>query len=128
MNSLERFKARIAGKPVDRIPNHCIIMGFGAQYIGATYGEFATDYKVLTKAAIRCREDFDLDILSAISDPMREAEGFGSKVILPENGVPYAPEPFIKDIGDISKLKVYDPLSRARTYDRIMAIQTFADY
>lgn len=128
MNSYERLIARMEGKPVDRIPNHSIIMGFGARYIGATYCEFVTDYKVLSEVAIRCYEDFDLDILSAISDPMREAEGFGSEVVFPENGVPYAPSPFIKGIEDIKKLKPYDPGTQKRTHDRIMAVATLADY
>ena len=128
MNSYERLFARMAGKPVDRVPNNCIIMGFGAKYIGASYREFVTDYKVLTEAAIRCREDFDIDILSAITDPMREAEGFGATVVFPENGVPYAPVPFVSDIEDISKVKVYHPESCRRTYDRILAVQRMAEY
>lgn len=76
---------------MDRIPNNCIIMGFGARYIGKSYREFVTDYRVLTEAGIRCREEFDLDILSAISDPMREAEGLGAAVTYPEDGCPTRP-------------------------------------
>ena len=128
MNSYERLMARLAGRPVDRVPNNCIIMGFGARYIGATYKEFVTDYRVLTEAGIRCRENFDLDILSAISDPMREAEGFGAEVVFPEDAVPYAAEPFIKSLSDLTKLTVKDPASSARMNDRLEAVRRYAEY
>ncbi|HZK34363.1 MAG TPA: uroporphyrinogen decarboxylase family protein [Bacillota bacterium] len=128
MNSYERLFARMAGKPVDRVPNNCIIMGFGAHYVGARYKEFVTDYKVLVEAAIRCKEDFDLDILSVISDPMREAEAFGSEIIFPEDGVPYAPEPLIGDLKDLKQLKVFKPEDHKRTNDRLLAVRELADY
>lgn len=128
MNSYERLFRRLEGKPVDQIPNNCIIMAFGAKYIGASYREFVTDYKVLTQAAIRCREDFKLDILSVISDPMREAEGFGASVVFPEDGVPYAGEPLIQDICNISNLRVSDPSSCRRMADRVMAVEYLAQY
>lgn len=120
--------ARLEGRPVDRVPNNCIIMGFGARYIGATYKEFVTDYRVLTEAGIRCREDFDLDILSAISDPMREAEGFGADVVIPEDAVPYASAPLVASLSDLTKLKVKDPASCARMNDRLLAVRRYAEY
>ena len=128
MNSYERLMARMAGQPVDRVPNNCIIMGFGARYIGATYKEFVTDYRVLTEAGIRCREDFDLDILSAISDPMREAEGFGASVVLPEDAVPYAAAPLLETLSDLTKLQVKDPSACARMNDRLLAVRRYAEY
>lgn len=128
MNSYERLFARMEGKPVDRVPNTCIIMGFGAKYIGASYREFVTDYRVLTEAAIRCREDFDLDILSVISDPMREAEAFGADIVFPENGVPYAARPLLEDLSDIGKLKVFSPESSRRTNDRLMAVRYLSEH
>ena len=113
---------------MDRIPNNCIIMGFGARYIGKSYREFVTDYRVLTEAGIRCREEFDLDILSAISDPMREAEGLGAAVTYPEDGVPYAPQPLLQSIGEVSRLQVKDPSACARMNDRLLAVRRYAEY
>lgn len=128
MNSYERLFARLEGKPVDKAPNNCIVMGFGARYTGASYRDFVTDYRVLAEAAVRCHEDFRLDILSAISDPMREAEGFGSEIVFPEDGVPFAPKPFLENLSDIGKLKVYDPSSCRRTNDRLLAIRKMKEY
>ena len=128
MNAYERLFSRLEGRPVDRIPNNCIIMGFGARYIGKSYREFVTDYRVLTEAGIRCREEFDLDILSAISDPMREAEGLGAAVTYPEDGVPYAPQPLLQNIGEVSRLRVKDPSACARMNDRLLAVRRYAEY
>ena len=68
----ERFFRTIQNQKTDKIPNFNIIMGFSAAYSGRTYREYASDYKVLCECDLRCAEDFRLDILSAISDPMRD--------------------------------------------------------
>jgi len=128
MNSFERFKTRLQGGAVDRPPNHCIIMGFGARLMGASYREFVSDYKVLTDAGIRCAEEFGIDVLSAISDPMREAEGLGAVVEYPEDGVPFSPVPLITDLSDLSALSVKDPASCRRMNDRLMAVRRFSEY
>ncbi len=75
MTPYERVMARMAGKPVDKIPNMNITMAFAAHFVGATYGEFCTDYKILVDSKIAVCEEFGVDIVSAISDPMREAHG-----------------------------------------------------
>lgn len=128
MNAMERMKARLKGEPVDQPPNHCIIMGFGARQLGVSYRDFVNDYKILTEAGIRCAESFGIDILSAISDPMREAEGFGAHVIYPEDGVPYAPEALITDLKELSVLTVRPPESCRRMNDRLLAVQRYQEY
>ncbi|HQN27101.1 MAG TPA: hypothetical protein PLT43_01015, partial [Mesotoga sp.] len=72
MTSRERVFARIEGRSVDQVPNLNIIMAFAAKYIGKTYREYATDFRVLCEGNIRCCEDFGIDMVSAISDPARE--------------------------------------------------------
>jgi uroporphyrinogen-III decarboxylase len=37
----ERTMRRLAGQPVDRIPNQNILMAFAARYIGSTYDRLA---------------------------------------------------------------------------------------
>ena len=128
MNALERLNTRLMGETVDRIPNHCIIMGFGAELIGVSYRDFVSDYKLLCKAGIRCAEEFGIDVLSAISDPMRECEGLGAKVEYPENGVPYSPVPLIDDWSKLSALTVKDPSGCRRMNDRLCAVQRYSEY
>ena len=122
MNAYERVMNRIAGKPVDHVPNLSLTMMFSAREAGVSFGEFCTDYRKLADGALRCHEKYGIDMVCAISDPMREAQGLGAKVIVPEDGVPFSPEPRIRDISQISGLKPADPMSSPRMYDRVQAV------
>jgi MtaA/CmuA family methyltransferase len=119
MTPLERFNARLSGKAVDKIPNMNIVMALAAREAGASYRDYVTDYRFLTEGNLRCAEKYGLDSVSVISDPMREAASFGAKVVFPENGVPFAEEPLIKDDFNLSVLKRFDPETSERTADRL---------
>ncbi len=125
MNPYERVMARMAGKPVDRAPNLCILMTFAAKYIHVTYGRYVTDHRLLVEGNLRCCEDFSIDMLSAISDPMREAAGFGADVVIPFDGVPYAAGSLVQEAKDLAKLKVRPPEECARMVDRLEAIRLY---
>lgn len=45
MNAKERLLGRIAGKPVDRVPNMNIVMMFAARQMNLTYGKIVRDAK-----------------------------------------------------------------------------------
>jgi len=119
MTSLERLNARLAGKPVDKIPNMNIVMAIAAREAGASYREFVTDYRKLVEGSIACAEKFGLDSVGVISDPMREAAAFGADVVIPENAVPYAQKSLVGDDFDLSVLRRFDPASSERTLDRL---------
>lgn len=123
MNAYERITARIAGKPVDRIPNLNIFMMMPAKQLGIPYGAYVTDYRKLVQGVLYCHEQFDTDCLCVISDPMREAEGMGAKVVVPEDEVPYSPEPFLKEVEDISKIKITPATGCRRMEDRLEAVR-----
>lgn len=123
MTSLERVNARLAGQPVDKIPNMNIVMGLVAKEAGVSYREYASDYKKLVEGNLICAEKYGFDSVSSISDPMREASAFGAVVELPENGVPYSPVPLLGDPVDLKKLKIVDPHDSPRTLDRIKAVE-----
>ena len=101
MNSFERVMNRLQGKPVDRIPNMSIVMMFAAKEIGKSYSACCRDYRLLADAAFHCHEKYGIDMVCAISDSLREAEGFGSQVVFPEVGVPYAPQLRLQCIEDV---------------------------
>ena len=63
-------------EPCDTVPRTPILMQFAAEYIGSNYGAFASDYRVLVEANLRCAADFGMDQVSCISDPDRETQGF----------------------------------------------------
>jgi uroporphyrinogen decarboxylase len=119
MTSLERLNARLAGKPVDKLPNMNIFMSIIAREAGVSYREYASDYRKLVDGYMVCLEKYGLDHVSVISDPMREASAYGIKVEMPEDGVPYAKEALVTDDMDLSVLKLVDPADSPRTLDRI---------
>ncbi len=125
MQPYERVMARLGGRPVDRPPNLCILMTFAARYIGVSYDRYVTDHRLLVEGNLRCCEQFGIDMLSAISDPTREAHGFGAEVVMPPDGVPYTVGSLVKTAADLKKLEVRAPASCARMADRLEAVRLF---
>ena len=125
MNAKERVSAYMSGKAADRVPNMNIIMQFGAQYIGAPFSRYLNDYKCLVESELEAADKFGIDCLCVISDPYREAEGFGLEVAYPEDDLPTCHEPLIKELGDLKKIKVPDPYASKRMHDRILAVSEF---
>ena len=123
MTSLERLNARLAGKPVDKIPNMNIFMAIIAKEAGVSYSEYVQNYRKLVEGNLICAEKYGLDSISVISDPMRETAAFGAKIVFPENAVPYAEAPLISDDFNLSSLIRFDPLDSPRTLDRIRACE-----
>lgn len=123
MTSFERVMNRFEGKPVDRLPNFSLIMMFGAKQLGVTFGEYCSNYRLLADGAFLCYEKYGFDMVCAISDPMREAEGLGAKVIVPEEGVPYSPVKRVLKLSDIDTLRAVDPASSRRMNDRLEAVR-----
>ncbi|MHB8277057.1 MAG: uroporphyrinogen decarboxylase family protein [Candidatus Humimicrobiaceae bacterium] len=121
----ERVFRRLQGETVDKIPNLNIIMTFAAKFIKVSYKKYVTDYRYLAEGNIACCEKFGIDMMSAISDPFREAHGFGENIIFPEDDVPICNDFLIKEYSDIDKLKINDPLSCERMLDRINAIKLY---
>lgn len=127
MNAYERFRGRLNGQPVDRTPNFDILMTFAAHYIGQPLSRYYQDYRVLVDANLAVLQDFDLDIVQAISDPYREAHDFGLQVEFPEDGLPLASLPLIQEPGDIERLVIPDPYAGKRMSDRLEAIRALRE-
>ena len=123
MNSFERLMNRIHGKPVDRIPNMNIVMQFAARETGRCYGQVVRNARLLAEGMLRCHEKYGIDCLWTISDSVREPQDLGAEVIVPDNGVPYCPRPFITGPEDFGKLKLLDPASGFAMNDRLEAVR-----
>jgi len=123
LTSYQRTLHRLGGEPVDRTPNFDIMMTFAAHYIGVPLARYYQDFRVLSEANLGVQEAFDLDILQVISDPYREAADFGLQVFFPEDDLPVAVEPLLKDPRDLLKLVSPDPGAGKRMCDRLEAIQ-----
>jgi len=120
MNKTEKFHHLLEkGALEDKILFRPILMYFAANYIGKTYGEFASDHKVLAEANLRCMDEFDMDMLGVISDPYRETSAFGAKIKYIPDGVPRCLEYVVKTMDDVRNLKKPDVYKAERTLDRI---------
>jgi MtaA/CmuA family methyltransferase len=81
MNGRERILAHLAGQPVDCLPAMPITMTFAARGIGAAYLDYCTDYRVQVEGQTWVADTFDIDYVSAISDPAVEATDCGAPTV-----------------------------------------------
>jgi MtaA/CmuA family methyltransferase len=125
MNSLERLRHRLRGEVVDRPPNFDIVMTFAAHHIGRPLSEYYLDHRVLVDANLAVAEDFNLDIVQAISDPFRESADFGLEVEFPADNLPLNRKPLLVEPEDIKKLILPNPASSPRMSERVEAIRLF---
>lgn len=124
MNGRARVLAHLAGQPVDRLPLMPITMMFAAEAIGRPYGEYARDHRVLAEAQLRVAEKYDLDYVSVISDPAREAADCGAKVEFFPNQPPaiVETEARLADKSALRRLVVPDPWGGGRMTDRLQGV------
>jgi uroporphyrinogen-III decarboxylase len=123
MNKKQKFSAFLSGTlPEDEVLFYPILMHFAARYCGHTYGELASDYRVLTACNIRCMEQFDMDMVSLISDPYRETSAFGAPVEIVPEGVPICRKSIVLTEDDVVQLVIPDVYKAERTLDRINGV------
>lgn len=121
MNKKEKLrKICTEGKSADGIFFRPLLMHFAARHAGRTYGEFASDHRVLVESNMKCLREFDMDAVGLISDPYRETAAFGAKVTFPEEAVPRCHDILVKSREDIGLLKNPDVYRAERTRDRIL--------
>ncbi len=125
MNAFQRYRALLETGESDVLPRLPILMAFAAKFIGAHYAQFASDYRVLVEANLRCADYFGFDQVSAISDPYRETEGFGARIEYVEDGVPRCVEPPLANHPDLANLKDAQPEHSVRMVDRLNAIDAY---
>jgi MtaA/CmuA family methyltransferase len=127
MTSRQRILAMIAGKRTDRLPLMPITMMFAGDLAGVPYGKYVLDHRLLVEAQIRTAERFDLDYVSAISDPAREAADLGAAVKFFENQPPAIDEAsaLLADRKRLARLKAPDPHKGKRMRDRVKAVALF---
>jgi MtaA/CmuA family methyltransferase len=123
MNSYQRFTNRLQGRPVDRPPNFDIMMTFAAHYINQPLSRYYADYRVLSEANLAVLQDFELDIVQAISDPYRETADFGAEIEFPYDNLPLCRRPLLTEPADLAKLKAPDPHTGRRMSDRLEAVR-----
>ncbi len=129
MNGRERVLAIMDHRPEERIPLMPITMMFAADQIGVPYGRFVGDYRLLAEAQLRTAERFDLDQVSCISDPAREAADLGANVRFFDDQPPAMDESqaLLADKKVLARLEFPDPLGGGRMHDRVKAAALLAE-
>jgi MtaA/CmuA family methyltransferase len=125
MNGRERILSFLKGEPVDRLPVMPVVMMLCADEIGVKYGKYVQDYRVLAEAQIRTAEAYDLDIVSNMSDPAREACDCGATIeffadqpaAIDEKGA------LLADKNRLASLAVPDPLGGGRMHSAVKALE-----
>jgi len=125
MNSVERVQGRLKGQELDRPPNFDIFMTMAAHFIGQPLSVYYQDHRVLVAANLAVLEEFDLDIVQAISDPYRETADFGAEIEFPEDDLPLCRQPLLAKHEDLNFLVTPEPGNGRRMSDRLDAIQAF---
>lgn len=80
MTGKERVLARLRHEPTDCLPLLPITMMFAGDTAGIRYGDYAREARNLAAAQLTTAENYDLDYVSVISDPAREASDLGAAV------------------------------------------------
>jgi MtaA/CmuA family methyltransferase len=101
-----------------------ITMMFATDQIGVKYGDYAGDYRILAEAQIRTAEAFDLDFVSVISDPAREAADCGATIKYFPDQPPAVDEMHARlaEKCALASMKVPDPLGGGRMHDRVQGV------
>ena len=103
------------------------MMTFAAHHINQPLSRYYTDYRVLCEANFAVLQDFELDIVQAISDPYRETADFGAEIQLPEDNLPLCRQPLLAEPADLHSLKAPNPHTGRRMSDRLEAVRTFRE-
>jgi len=126
MTPKERINAILKGDSYDRPAVTPIFMAWASHFIGHTYRDYYLDGDILVEAQLAVARAFNLDQVSAISDPWREASAYGMEFEYPDEGVGKPKEVFIKNRGEISRVERFDIEIAERTKQRIDSVRKMA--
>lgn len=125
MDGRERILAALRGEPVDSLPHIPISMMIAADTIGEPYGKYVLEAEVHARGQIEFARLYDVDHVSAISDPATEAADLGASVISYRDQPPAVDEEnaLLADKARLSSLKPADPGSGRRMSKRLEVIR-----
>ena len=126
MTPKERIYAILNGDSYDRPAVTPIFMAWAALYTRHTYRDFYLDGDVLAEAQLAVTKAFNVDQISAISDPWREAAGYGVEFDYPEEGVGKPKGILIKTPDDIALIKPLNIEGCERMKQRVESVAKMA--
>jgi MtaA/CmuA family methyltransferase len=127
MTPKERMYATLRGEPVDRIAVTPIFMAWSANFIGRTYLDYYLDGDVLVESQRAVTEAFNLDQISAISDPWREASAYGMEFEYPPDGVGKPKAALIQSRDDVARVRAFEIETAERPKQRVESVARMAE-
>ncbi|MDR3677917.1 MAG: uroporphyrinogen decarboxylase family protein [Acidobacteriota bacterium] len=127
MDSLQRVRNTVFGKPVDHLACQPMLMQFAASHSHMPYIDYTRDGRKMAEAQLRVWRDFDIDVLLTCSDPAREVidiAGDGS-IEWFENQGPAIQESraALANKARLAEFRLPNLDTAGRMYDRIRAIE-----
>ena len=127
MTPKERLHAIVQGQPFDRPAVTPIFMAWAGTFIGRTYRDYYLDGDVLAESQLAVTRAFNLDQVSAISDPWREASAYGMEFDWPADGVGKPKELLIRTPADIDRIRAFDIENAERPKQRVASVAQMAE-
>ncbi len=120
-----RVMAMLAGESVDSLPAMPIVMAFAARRMGMPYYDYCLDYRLLADAQVQVADEFDLDVVTVMSDPAVEAADCGAPVIYYPDSPPANDEAhaLLADKRALDHLALPDMAAGSRMANRIAAVE-----
>lgn len=124
MTPLERYLAVCSGQLPDRAPVSPFIMQFAAKIANVAYRDYCVSGEVMAYAQATCARRFGYDSVNVTSDAVREYQTLGGPTadFGPESVPAAEPVPFIRDLDDLKRLHLPDPLGDNAMHEQVKAL------
>ncbi len=125
MTGRERIVRFIENKPTDSLPCMPVTMMMAGDVIGEPYGTYATDYRIHVQGQVAVADYYDIDHVSAISDPATEAHDWGAQIAFYDDQPPAVDErvALLADKSKLASLRPPDPNSGKRMSNRLEVVR-----
>jgi len=120
------MQATLRGQSCDRPAVTPIFMSWAAGFIGRTYRDYYLDGDVLVASQLAVVRAFNLDQVSAISDPWREASAYGMEFDYPEHGVGRPRRVLLQSPEDVTRIRPCAIEQAPRPAQRIDSVRKMA--
>jgi len=114
MTPKERIEAMINGRPFDRVPCNIFIGDHAASIIGVKVSDLNFSSEKFIQGQLAANDLYGIESTGVSPGLAGIAEALGSELIFPDHGAPYVSKYAIKDVLDLDKLSVPDPVKAGR--------------